>query len=343
MNGETVDEKTTELFKKEWFYKLMNYALDAKAYGYTLVNLGDMINNEFPNLTVVRRWNISPDRHQVTAYVYSLSGLNFLDPNQADANGNKIIDWTIWIDTPSVDGYSTCGYGYLYKVAYYEIMLRNNMGYNATALELYGQPIRVLKTAKQDPVERAEQENGLAAMGASGWAIIDPTDELELLAGSTGAGKNQGFDNFENRALKMISKIILGHADAMDSQQGKLGGEDGAADAIKRTEKIDNQWMEYIVNTKVIPKLMNLGIKIPAGYKFCILNNKEKEEARLKEDTNNKVVSEIAVNMKNAGLQMDPEYFTERTGIPAEKIETEVEPEKELDDKVKIKLKNLYR
>lgn len=337
--GDKIDQKSTELLQKEWFTKLLNYSLDAKFYGYTLIGLNDIVNNEFPNLETVKRWNVSPDRYQLVPLVYSLNGINFMDPEARDKDGNSYYDWTIYIDTPSETGASVCGYGLLYKVALYEIYIRNNMGYNATALELFGQPMRVGKTSKSDEYERGEFERALRDMGASGYALIDPLDEIELVEAQTQSGKNNGFANFEERCQKIISKIILGHADAMDSVSGKLGAEDSAIEAIEQVEKTDTKWLETVVNTKVLPKLINLGLPIPMGSTFCFSNDKEELEAKEKKDAEIKLVADIVSTFNNAGVKVPVEWIEERTGIKVEKAEeTPI-----IQPNIQEKLKNLYK
>jgi len=72
--GETIDEKTTELFKTEWFTNLMSYALETELFGYTLIELGDLQGNNFPNLRLLPRENISPDRETFSNITYQISG-----------------------------------------------------------------------------------------------------------------------------------------------------------------------------------------------------------------------------------------------------------------------------
>lgn len=338
--GDKVDEKATALLEKQWFASLLNYTIDARFYGYTLIGLNDLINNEFPNLEVIKRWNISPDRHQLVPLVYSLSGINFLDPEAKDANGVPYSDWTIYIDTPSDAGSSPCGFGLLYKMAYYEIIIRNNMGYNATALELFGQPMRVGKTTKTDDYERSTFFQSLLDMGSNAAILLDPNDEIELVEAQTSSGKNMGFANLEERCEKKISKIVLGHADAMDSTQGKLGGEDSSLEAIEQIEKADTKWLEEQINTKVLPKLINLGLQIPVGSTFCFKNDKEMLEAQSRKDDESMKLADIALKLKNAGMEVDPSWILERTGIPVTKTEDPIAPT--LKPEQKKLLNNLY-
>lgn len=95
---------------------------------------------------------------------------------------------------------------------------------------------------------------------------------------------------------------------------------------------------------QILPKLIKIGLPIPAGLVFKFKNDAEKHDLRQKEDASNKLTADIAYQMSNAGLKMDPKYFTERTGIPCLEIEP---PEPIVEDKkaepaIKEKLKNLY-
>ena len=185
-----INEYTTDLLtdtingrnqNKEWFNKFISYSLDAMYYGYTLITLGDIVNDSFPNIDIIKRWNVSPDRLNVTSYIYSLSGANFME--------EPYKNWHVYIDTPNDIGSSKSGFGLLYKVGMYEIFLRNILGFNGDFVELYSQPYRVGKTTKTTEGERAELATALQQMGSAGWALIDPEDEitfLETALGGTG-------------------------------------------------------------------------------------------------------------------------------------------------------------
>jgi hypothetical protein len=347
----TENEKLTKLFRKRWFSQYCSYVLDAQFYGYSLISLGDLVADEFPQLTTIRRFNVSPDRKNVTSYVYSLSGAQFLEePYRL---------WNVWVPTPTEIGVSLVGYGLLYKVAMYEIICRNTLGFNTDAAELYGMPVRVGKTQKTNEDERAVFEQSLAQMGSAGYILMDMMDELDLVESK---GNGQGFkiyESLESRCEKKISKILLGHADALDSVPGKLGAGQGEESPVQQAlddvATIDHRFLCDNINTELLPRLREMGIAIPEDHYFEIKNDAEKEEIRMREDDSNKKTAEIAQTMKNAGLQMDPAYFQERTGIPtskmeipeplkpgAEKEEGEEESNK-LSKKIKARLNELYR
>jgi post-segregation antitoxin (ccd killing protein) len=331
------DENYTKLLKKSWFHLYCNYVLDAQFYGYSLISLGDLVNDDFPDITTIRRFNISPDRLNVTSYVYSLSGAQFMDEPWRK--------WHVWQPTPTDIGISLVGYGLLYKVAMYEIICRNLLGFNTDAAELYGMPVRVGKTTKTDEDERNNLFTAMLQMGSSGAILMDEMDTLDLVESK---GNGQGFKiypDLEARCEKKISKIILGHADAIDSTPGKLGADQGehsgVALALNDCQTVDGRMLENNINGELLPRLREMGMNIPDTLHFEIKNDREREEARRSEDENNAVTATIAYTMKQAGLQMDAAYFNERTGIPTT-VSPDPAPTSGFPAKIQNRLNKIY-
>jgi phage gp29-like protein len=339
---ENENKELKDLFNAEWFDLLVGYILDALFFGYSLVSLGDIDNDTFTNTSLIRRWNVSPDRLNVPEFIYSLSGSKFME--------EPYKDWHLWVNTPSENGVGTCGYGLFYKIALYEIFLRNTLGYNGDYVELFAMPYRVGKTTKTEEGERAELEAAIQNMGSAGWALIDPMDEIEFLEIGSGGSGFAAYESLEERCEKKVSKIILGHEDAVSSTPGQLGsgqGEDNpVSSALKDKQVKDGKFVERVINGQLLPKMRNLGFNIPENFKFEYKNDSEKEAFRAKEDASNKLTAEIAQVMKNAGLKMDAKYFEERTGIKTteiEEIEIESEEDKAGVENVKNQLLNLYK
>lgn len=309
---------TQELEEQTWFYDFQEYALDALFFGYSLISLGDIADSQIQDASLVPRWFISPDRHQVGSFIYATSGKDWREEPQSD--------WHVFVNTKSDSGISPSGYGLLYQIALYEIFLRNTLGFNGDFVELYAMPYRVGKTTKTTETERAELENAIRSMGSSGYAIIDPMDDITFLETKLGGTGFQGYDNLEKRCEAKVSKIILGHADAMDSTPGKIGagqGEDNPVAVALRDKQVkDARFMLPIINKQLFPKLRNLGLtNIPENYRFRYKNDAEEEAFREREDKSNLGTAQIAKTMKDAGLKMSAEYFEDRTGIPTEEVE----------------------
>lgn len=324
------------IFESKWFSELVNYILDAKFYGYSLVSLGDVIDSQFKELTLVKRENISPDRMNVSMFQYGITGINFTE--------KPYNTWHIYASTPSDNGYSRCGYGLLYKVAMYEILCRNLIGYNSDSAELFGMPLRIGKTHKTDETERQAFADMLQYMGSAGWAITDMQEEIELITNPQSGSGYQIYENLEQRCEKKISKILLGHADAIDSIAGKLGNDNGESPAQKSIENIqtlDGLYVENIVNEQLIPNLRKIGFSIPENAEFKYSNSHEEMENKLHVIDVNTKVATIAQTMKDAGLQMDPKYFEEQTGIPTKEVPAQFQPS--FNKSVSNKLNEIYR
>ena len=304
------------LFKKRWFTNFLTYAIDTIGFGYTLISLGDIVNSMFPKLTIVRRQNISPDRRTVTAWPNMPGGVSWDDP--------QVSPWHIYIDTPNEVGSSPCGFGLFYYVAQAEIYLRNNTGYNADFQELFGQPIRIGKTEKTDENEREEFANDLANMGSSAWMLLDPVDDVKLLESKNFGTGYQSFADFEKRLEAKISKVLLGHADAIDSVPGKLGagqgGEESPAQlALNDIQVSDGRFLEEVINDQLIPRMRAFGFKIPLDKRYQFVNDAEAEEFRKKEDASNLQTATVFKMIHDAGFDGDAKYFSDRTGIPVAK------------------------
>ena len=352
----TTDEEATKLINTHWFRLAMKYMLDAKAFGYSLISFGDMINGDFPELATIRRWNISPDRLILGSFQYVPSGIAFMDPNAIDPDGNKYVDWSCYIETPNELGVSRCGYGYLYKVAPYEIILRNLLGWNTDYIEMFGSPLRVGKTNKVDE-ERDNFEKMLQQAGFAGYALLDNIqgEEIEFVEQKGGTGADgSAYSSLEQRCMDIISKIILGHPKAIDEPPGKLGagkskggsgiGQTPAQIALDEKESQDSRDLAVWVNNIYIPKLQNLGIKLPLGKKFAFKDDLEQQQIRFNENKNNTDDANVMLAIAQAGGKPDWAFFNERTGMKIDEAPVPEAPQnKGFTKDIQNKLNKIYK
>lgn len=373
------NENASKIFaQKMWFKNMLSYILDAQFYGYSLIQMGDLLtvgdNYEFKDLTILKRWNVSPDRKQLVQIPYQTWGISIHDKNyynrkvyeehekrygisfteDVDENGVPFNDWMIYVDTPSDIGASICGYGLLYEVALYGIILRNNLAHNSDYTQMFAAPYRHIKTPEKYGTEEYNNlEKSAQDMGSFGYLLTGTEEEVNFIAGNTGTG-HQAYDNLEKRLEAKISKVILGHANALDAQATALGGgsagkktvdEDSTPEGKAKMiiEKEQDDFLLNVLNTNVYPKLKNLGFPLKDDECFYVLNDKEEFEIRKKEDAANLETATIAQMMKNAGLQMDASYFADRTGIPTTDAPAAPMPVNiQGSNKIKAKLQKIY-
>jgi hypothetical protein len=199
-------------------------------------------------------------------------------------------------------------------------------------------------------------------MGSSGYAIIDPMDEISFLETALGGTGYKGYESLEHRCQATVSKLILGHADAIDSTPGKLGsGQGGSKDggntdgspvamALADKQSKDGKKTKRFVTRELFPRMAALGLKGYGDASFRWKNDSEEMETRQREDAANLQTAQIALAMKNAGLKMDAKYYEERTGItttdapaPAAPPIPGQEEKPKPGDRVRNRLKNLYK
>ena len=274
-----------------------------------------------------------------------------MDPEEKDGDGVRYFDYTIYVDTPTDIGHSICGYGLLYNIALYGIILKNNLGNNADYTQAFSTPYRHAKAPKGLAIDKlAELDGSLQSMASMGWIRTDEDVSIEFHESNSGNGY-KGYESLEMRCEKKISKLILGHADAMDSTPGKLGAGQGLNEesptgkALVDTEKKQDKFLLQVLNDTVLPKLIKLGFPVKDCCKFAVTRDKEKLEARKKEDAANQETATIFQTIKNAGGKPDWKYFTERTGIPVEEVEEEdpVMPINPASKNLHNKLRNIYK
>lgn len=334
--GEQVEE-ATKLFKdRRWFYNLISYIMDAQFFGYSLIQLGDLIQvngkYDFPQLSVIKRWHVEPDRQNMVSIPLQKTGINFLDPSEKDDAGISYYDFTVYVDTPSDTGHSICGYGLLYEVAMYAIFLKNNLAGNADFNQMFGTPYRHAKVPPGYGGDKTDLvESALRDMGMNGYLVTDENVNLQWLTTNTGTG-HQSYESLEKRLEAKITRLFFGHEDAMSSTPGKIGGSQGsnkgngdednspAGIAMRETEKEQDAFVLSVLNDVVLPKLRNLGFKVAEGLTFNVSNDKEKFEARKKSDAANLTTAQVWQTAKNGGLKLDAKKFTEITGIDCEEV-----------------------
>ena len=358
--GNVIESPDLDFIQEHWWYQLMDFMLDAQGYGYQLIELGEMVNGKFPDISVVPRQNISPDREIVASVVYNVSGIPFTFSSdkqdravnkkqvaKAQApNGEYYYDWTVWIKTPNEFGAhtSTCGYGLFYWIGIYAILIRNNLQFNADFVEKYMQPIPWLKTNKSSKEERQKTFNELLDMGSSSAFMTDPTDDLTLLTAGTVGTAHKSYGDFEERMEKKISALILGHQDVMHSIPGKAGSmEDNPVNkAMLEVENEQDQWVSAMERECIRPKLKALGFNIPDDATYGYLNEEQANLAKENDNRHNLDFAKVVQTLKAAGLEVDPKFVSEYTGLPVTKSEPTIDVPETVDPEEVTAAKNFY-
>ena len=305
------DEYWSKFLDKKWFRNIVRMIMDAQFYGYSLISLGDIVNNEFVNPIVIPRENISPDREVMMTIPGVPVGDKFLSEPWVDSH--------IWVPTMNPNGTSSCGFGLLYIVAELDIRLRNMMNDNSDYMQRFASPTMALYSDVSNEEERAEREQMLNTVTSMGWALLENGEELEMLNAGAGNGY-KSYTDFEARLHKLMSKVILLHADAIDSTPGKLGSsqsgkESPSQSALYDVQQQDANFVEPVINEELLTRMRRFGINIPENLSFKFLNSEEENEIKQKQDQTNLINSQIIKNVIGSGFNIDPVWFEQTTGI----------------------------
>jgi len=289
-NGD-INKEATALIDRKWFQDIRKYINEAQYYGFSLIQLGPIINDQFTDITIVPRQNV----------IAKYKGLN---PTTGSYAADELIKfkekpyqyWCIWADTGE--------FGLLTQVAPHAIWKKNSLGFWARYLELFGMPVRLGKTDIADKARKANMSTMLANMTSAAWATFDSKDTIEFIQnnGTSGNAIYKSMAEFNNSE---ISKIILGQTMTTDN-----GSSRSQAEVHERVLDVylqaDQHFEQGVMNSEVLP-ILEFHRLIPAGLKFEHVNY-ESMEIKLQKIT---AVKELTV----AGFIIDPVFVEGYIGI----------------------------
>jgi len=311
----------TDLLETEAFDNLLRLIIESRYYGYSLawVDITQPGTNK-PNTKLIDRRHVEPNRH---IYKYK----------QSDSL-NAGIDYTL----PPLSNYVlTAGreddLGLLLKCAPYVLWKRGDIGDWATFAEVFGSPTRKGKYPSGDLNSKQELTDSMEEAGSSNAFIIPDTCDIDLVQNTTstsGKGVHESFADFLNNEM---SKIVLGNTMTTDAQGGNYKGEvhENSQQGIFDSDK---KFILRILNSTFWTLLEMHGYN-PADGKFTVL---ESDNIALKD--------RIGIDKElNDIIDMEPEYFYEKYGVPVPKggakMKTAVETGQAPSQKTESKLSDI--
>lgn len=245
-------ESTYDFFNSKWFYDFLNFALDYMYEGYVALEI-TKVNNDSINIEKI------PFNHLKPRY-----GVFVKNKTDQYTNGIKL-------DQEPYSNYvmevfnNRTDLGIYTKLVPLFLWSKNAHQSWSQFAEIFGMPIRIGKTVKQEPGERKKLFDMIKNMGASLSVLLDKEDDITFLSNS-----NSDAFNVYNELIKVcndeINKLILG-ATMVNSDGSSYSQSQVHQLQFDSLIKQDILATEHIVNNILIPKLENLGI-IPEGLKF---------------------------------------------------------------------------
>lgn len=245
-----IDETTTELFKKTWFNKTIKYIMEANFWGFSLIQFGDLVNNNFEYIELFKRENVEPNSKEVKTEPYLNEGISF--------ESEPYSDWVFFVE-------SELKHGLLNQASPLALWKRGSLNSWSDFAEIFGIPPRIGRTDVRDKDLRNAMTQALKNMGRLSYAVLDHDDTMDIVESS----KTDSFNVFLKMAEYMdsqMSKLILGQTGTTDEKafSGSASVHERVGNEITQADCI---WVETIINDKFFPFLTNLGFKLE-GKRF---------------------------------------------------------------------------
>ena len=297
--NDEVDFEKTKILKSQWFEQFLNYAVEAKYYGFSLVEFGNIVNDEFEEIKLVPREYVIPEEGKVAT---SLARNKVIDYTRPPFN-----QWTLFIG-------SKTDLGLLNKATPIVLWKRLVQATWAEYNELFGIPLRVGRTNTRDPYAREKMEEMLENLGSSAWGLFDEDDKIEIISPST-SGSVDTFERFINLADEQLSKLFLGQT--MTTDNGSSRSQSEVHERVMQSfTGADLRWLSYLINNKLLPFLNAKGFAFE-GLSF---------EWDLEEKLSLKERFEIEEKLLNF-YNISPEYIESVYGTPVEEKEFIPQPQ----------------
>ena len=289
-----IHEEITALLSTESFMTLLNYILESKIWGHSLIELNFTEGTLEPVLI--------PRKHVVP-------GKGIIIKNQSDSDG---FDYRTYPYTNFLlEVGESDSLGLLMKAAQYVIYKRGGFGDWAQYCELFGMPFRVAKYDGYDEKTRQELDSALKDAGSAAYIVIPKEADLNFIQNNT-AGSSMLYEQLITVCNKELSKLILGQTLTTEAG-GALAQAKVHQEVEQEIHNADKLFVRNILNDKLIPLLRMHGFDVGNG-KFIF---QEKENIDKK--------TRLEMDLKLAGqIKIDDNYFYETYNIPIPKKDAQV-------------------
>ena len=272
VNG-TNSEDLVKLFDQPWFFKYLELCVDTELYGYSLVEPRRDDAGFVKEIIMVPREHVDPRNKQI-----------ILMPSDDDG--------VSWEEKPLLGRLIGIGdtedLGLLKAISKLVIRKDYNLGDWGRRNERFGIPFITMKTASQNQKELDEKQAMLENFGASGWALIDDADTIEIkeAMGQTGGG-HVTFEKFLEYADKCIAFLVNGTT-ASSEQVAYAGNAEVQERQLNKYTLARMRRIQYHINFELFPFLVKY-FDYPIGEaKFEFVDLRKSEDKEMNVDDNAK-------------------------------------------------------
>lgn len=285
----------TELLQQEWFADFVDLCLDSRFWGFSLIEMGDVIPADeggpmrYTDVTLVPRKHVVPEYGRVTVNPGEdwRSGVPYTEGDFAN--------WVIPVGRPR-------DLGLLLKCCPSCISKKNMLAFWDMFGEIFGQPMRVAHTNTQDAGERAKIEDALQNMGAAFWSLFPEGTDIEIKESSRGDAYNV-YDKRVDRCNSELSKGVLNQTMTIDSGSS-LSQSEVHLEIFENVVAKDATFVANVVNGRLLPLMVRHGFPVK-GLRFQWNNAASYSPAEQRE------IERLLLEY----YEIPPEYFTDKYGV----------------------------
>jgi len=288
--GAKNDDKT-KLLKRRWFDAFINLALESKFFGYSVGYLNDF--NLVDGFNEVITCELIPRRHVLQEKGFILNWeSDFLGKDYTQEPYSK---YCLAIG-------DKLDLGLLNKAVPLWILKKHAWQNWDEFAEIFGIPIRIVKTASQDQRVRNEIEGWVRDMGTAAYGVFPEGTDIEIKENN----KTDAFKVFAELITKADQGLaILFSGQTMTSMDGSSRSQaEVHQDVADEIRKDDEKFIAYEVN-ELLKKL--------AEYHNYPFVDGDTFEWDVPEDV--KALVEVYTAVNKMGFQLDAEEVSNRLGI----------------------------
>lgn len=262
------DDDLTDLIKSEKGRDLITLLMESKLWGTSGVEfiIGDELTfNEVP------RKHIKPEKGVITKSQYGVS----------EENGFAYENMPfVWVVGKKND------LGLLLACSMYAIYKRGTFGDYAQYVEIFGQPVRIMKYDAYDTKTKQELKTLLTDSGSSLAMMIPKQAEFEMLDGKTSNGDGKLQIGLKDACNEEMAIAILGNTETTSSSKSS-----GYAQSKEHGEQQDELtvsdliFVENLLNSKKFKQVLkSYGFNVDGKFEFELDLNLTKLKLRIEID-----------------------------------------------------------
>ena len=236
------DEKQSRITQGIQFEKIIKGILDAKMFGYTLLEIKNEvcpITGRLVEVNSIERRNVLPDQRRVIQRQHEWLPNWDIDSEQYKHN-------YILINTGGFGMYAATTPLILAQ----KYTLSNWVNFSHT----YGQPIIHGKTISEDNASRRRLANDMASAAQNKIIVTGKDDEIDI-KNFAASNSEKIYDNLIAYVDKCVSNLILGSESMAGGEQSYVGSTKAHEEILRARIKTYRTFIENTINEQILPVL----------------------------------------------------------------------------------------